>query len=845
MAFVLVQHLAPDHKSALADILAKVTSMAVAEAGDGMAVAPDRVFVIPPDATLTIEGGILRVAKPAPPREHRRPIDTFFSSLADDQGENAVCIVLSGTGSDGTLGLSAIKENGGLTMAQAEFDHSAMSGMPHSAVATGLVDAVLPVEDMPGKLVSYERHLRKVSHRKEADGTRRDAAAHLATIARLLRTRMGHDFTHYKEKTLTRRIQRRMQVLQIDTVPGYIARLKDEPQQLDLLFRELLIGVTQFFRDPDAFAALETIFIPKLLEGKSGGEAIRAWVPGCATGEEVYSVAIILKEALEKRGVDARIQIFGTDIDDKAVAVARAGRFLKTEGVSPERLRRWFIEDGEEFCPVREIREMCVFSVQSVIKDAPFSRLDMISCRNLLIYMDSDLQDRVLRTFHYALRPDGLLFLGPSEGVTRQAKYFAALDRKHRIFQRKDVDAALPELALASQLSANPQHKEAGPPIAGGEDRIARKARHAMEKYSPAWLIIDGNHDILRFSGGEAGRFLEPVAGAASLNLFAILRTALRPVVRAAVRTALATQRPVLRDNIAIRIDGKNRIVTAIVEPIADDTEQGLCVVAFQDTENNSRGMNADERKDTNNADVLAIEHELRTVKTQLQSTIDDLETANEEMKSAAEEYQSVNEELQSSNEELETSKEEMQSINEELQTVNSEMSAKNDLLVRLNSDLKNLLDSTNMAVLFLDNELRIKTFTPPMTDIFHLRDADRGRPITEIVSMLDYSDLTHDAREVLRKLSVLEREVRLADKAMTFILRIRPYRSLDNVIDGVVMTFMDISERKVSEEQSALLLRELDHRVKNILAVVSSVITQTLKASESPAAFAASMEGR
>jgi len=404
MAFVLVQHLSPDHKSALADILSKITAMRVIETEGGETVAGNQVYVIPPDATLTIENGMLWVARPAPPRERRRPIDTFFDSLAHDQGEKAVCIILSGTGSDGALGLKAIKESGGLTLAQAEFDHSAMSGMPQSAAATGFVDEVLPVEKMPEKLLDYQQHLRSVASKKDSDGTRDDMTEHLAKISTLLRARLGHDFSKYKEKTMARRIQRRMQVLQIDAVPAYIARLREEPLQLELLFRELLIGVTQFFRDPNAFAALQT-HIPGLLENKGTDDPLRIWVPGCATGEEVYSIAILVKEAIEKRGQALKVQVFGTDIDESAMVFARSGRYRKTTGLSPERIERWFIEEGEEVCPVKEIREMCVFSTHSIVKDPPFSKLDLISCRNVLIYMEADLQERVLRTFHYALKP--------------------------------------------------------------------------------------------------------------------------------------------------------------------------------------------------------------------------------------------------------------------------------------------------------------------------------------------------------------------------------------------------------------------------------------------------------
>jgi two-component system, chemotaxis family, CheB/CheR fusion protein len=843
MAFILVQHLSPDHKSMLTDLLSKSTDMPVLEADDGMPVEANRVFVIPPDSTLTVKDRRLQVERPAPPRERRRPIDTFFSSLAEDQGENAVCIVLSGTGSDGTLGLKQIKENGGLTLAQAEFDHTAMSGMPHSATATGLVDHVLPVEEMPAKLLDYQRHLRQVSGRKDGDGTRNDAAEHLSSIIALLRVKIGHDFSKYKEKTLIRRIQRRMQVLQTDTVPSYISRLREEPLQVELLFRELLIGVTQFFRDPDAFDALGAV-IAKILGRKDAGEEVRIWVPACATGEEAYSIAILLKEAMEKQGVAFQIQIFATDIDDNAVSFARSGRYRKTTGISAERLARWFTSDDEEIRPIQEIREMCVFSVHSVVKDPPFSRLDILSCRNLLIYMDADLQDRVLRTFHYALKPNGVLFLGPSEGVSRLTQLFASLDKKHHIFQRQEADATFQNMPFTGGTRVQASHHGGTPTISAGDDRIDKSVRHALAKYSPVYVVIDRQENILRFSGGEAGRYLEPSAGAANLNLFRNLRKTLRPAVRAALQTMFATHGPVVHDNVVIRIDGRSRPVTVIVEPISGGRgEAGLFVVAFVE---GSHGI--DENGGTNGnamdtAAVRAMEHELRTVRTQLQSTIDDLETANEEMKSAAEEYQSVNEELQSSNEELETSKEEMQSINEELQTVNAEMNSKNDALTRLNSDLKNLLDSTQIATMFLDSALRVKNFTPAITDIFHLRESDRGRPVTDIVSLLAYDDIARDVAKVLRDLATVELEVKAA--GLAYIMRIRPYRTVDNVIDGVVMTFVDITERRNADEQKSLLLAELDHRVRNILAIVSSVITRTLKTSSSPAAFAMAIEGR
>lgn len=808
MAFVLVQHLDPHHKSMLVDLLGRHTKMNVTEAIDGVDVAANRIFIIPPNATLTISDGALRVSHPAPPREHRRPIDTFFASLAEDQEECAVCIVLSGTGSDGSLGLRKVKEHGGLSLAQADADATAMSGMPQSAVATGLVDHIMLVAQMPALLMDYQQHLNKVAPHKDVDGNRSDTSAHLAAICALLRTGTGHDFSQYKHSTLLRRIQRRMQVLRIDTVPEFITRLRKEPRQGDLLFREFLIGVTQFFRDPQAFDALHASVIPKLLEHKGADDPIRIWVPACATGEEVYSIAILVREAMERHGAVQKVQIFGTDIDDAAVAIARAARYSKMENVTRERIERWFSEDGEVHCPIREVREMCIFSTHSVVKDPPFSKLDLISCRNLLIYLETDLQDRLMQTFHYALRPGGYLCLGQSESITRKTKLFATLDKKHRIFQRREsADAAQDFLMATPTSTAKPGPASTHAPLRV-QDPIDAEVRRVMEKHSPAYVVIDQQHDILRFSGGDVGRYLEPSPGTASLNLFGIVRKALRPAVRSAVQRAQKTAEPITTENTSIKIEGRSRCVKLIVEPIVNErrVEAGRWIVAFQETDAAATGKDAKAPAGALHPDVGALEQELQTTRTQLRASIDELETANEEMKSANEEYQSVNEELQSSNEELETAKEEMQSVNEELQTINAEMIGKNETLMRLNSDLKNLLESTQIPTIFLDDQLHIKNFTPAMTDLFHLRDSDRGRPITEIVTRMNYADLRRDVAKVLRTLTVIEHEVRIAEDETVFVMHIRPYRSVDNVIDGVVITFIDITERKRHEEAQARL---------------------------------------
>ena len=971
MAFVLVQHLSPDHDSLLTEILARASPIPIVEAQDDMAVEPNRAYVIPPDATLTIESGRLRVVKPAPPRVTRRPIDSFFVSLAADQGDNAVSIVLSGVGSDGSSGLTAVKEGGGLTIAQAEFDHHAMSGMPQSAAATGQVDFVMKVEEMPAKLIAYRDHIALVAERKDDEGTRTDTAEHLATVLAVLRAKTGHDFGNYKTKTVTRRIQRRMQVLQTDTVPGYIEALRNNPAEPELLFRDLLIGVTQFFRDPEAFHDLAKA-IDAVLQGfgDAGTRSLRVWVPACSTGEEVYSLAIIIRELIEARDIGIDVQIFGTDIDDQAIEFARAGRYQRTLGISPERLAQWFYEEDGVYFPNRQIRSMCVFSVHNVSKDPPFSRLDLISCRNLMIYLDGALQDRVLRSFHYGLKPNGLLFLGQSEGVSSHADLFSQKDAAAHIFQRLDGNAAFATMPIPAPIRVPDRPVDDLGRNYG--DRIDRAVRSAMAKHSPVFIVVDARGNILRYSGGEVARFLEPSAGIASLNLLSNLRKSLRLPVKAALQSVTKTGDGVVIDDVAMVIDSQQHQLTIIVEPVADPSGEGVFVVAFHDMRTTAAAPpQAIGEGGTPSPDPVAAERELRTARAQLQATIGDLETANEEMKSSAEEYQSVNEELQSTNEELQTSKEEMQSINEELQTVNAEMMAKNDLLSNLNSDLQNLLDSTQIATIFLDEELRIKNFTPGMADIFSLRTNDRGRPLTDIVSLLVYDDLRRDVAKVLRDFTVIERELELQDRGATFVLRIRPYRSIDRVIDGVVMTFVDITERKKAEaaqgiserrfsaivnqasvgvaetdsagrflltnaafeamvgrsadelrrmhrrelvhpddaeefeqrigaaasdgqaftaeyrlqrgdgtvvwvhdsvsvlgdsnapafsvisvtldigdrkradEQAALLLGELDHRVKNILAIVSSIVVQTLKAGLSPADFAETIAGR
>jgi two-component system CheB/CheR fusion protein len=832
MAFVLVQHLAPNHESMLVDLLETHTHMPVCEAEEGKEVRAEHVYVIPPGASLTIKDGCLRVKRPRQADGARHLIDTFFSSLAEDQGERAVCVVLSGSGSDGTAGLKSIKQYGGFALAQAGLDDSVGSGMPSSAASTGLVDFCGPIEAMPEKLIEYARHLDEVAVHKSADGTRRDVTDHLDMTTAILHENLGHDFSQYKQSTLGRRVQRRMQVLRMPAMDDYIERLRTDAHEQRLLFNDLLIGVTQFFRDTEAWQVLEKKALPQLLDHGSPDDPLRIWSVGCGAGDEVYSLSILFAEALEARNSDRTVQIFGTDIDENAIETARTGRYVKPPpGLSAERRKRFFTreEDGT-WLPNKKIREMCVFAPHSVIKDPPFSRLDLISCRNLLIYMDTDLQDQVLKRLRYGLKPEGWLFLGSAEGISGHNDLFEVVDKKRRLFKRREtatrgaIDFAPPVKSEPASPETHPGqlHSRTGGSAAG--ERIERAARGVMEKHFMPYVVVDGNHRIVRFSSGPLHRFVVPAAGDASFDLFAMLKRPLRQAARVAVNKAFASGESVRRENVPLRIEARASAVTLIVEPFDTSGYEGgkarLGVVAFDEVKT-TRATDG-EQSEQGGRDESDLKHELKVTKAQLNTAIHDLETSNEEMRSANEEYQSVNEELQSTNEELETSKEEMQSVNEELQTVNTELSHKNEALTRTNSDLRNLLESTQIATLFLDTHLNVKGFTPSVRQLFHLRDGDHDRPLNEIVSRLDYNALLRDAEQVLRSLGLVEREIELIDgDRETFIMRVRPYRTIEDVIDGVVITFTDITARKQGEQA----LKQSEERLRALVTATSDVV--------------------
>ncbi|RNE93837.1 PAS domain-containing protein [Marichromatium sp. AB32] len=815
MAFVLVQHLDPNHKSILAELIKRHTCMQVHEIVDGLRIKPDCVYIIPPNVDMALFNGLLHLLEPAAPRGQRLPIDFFFRSLAQDQHERALCVVLSGTGSDGTLGARAIKGEGGMVMAQAP-KTAAYDGMPRSAIATGLVDFVLPPAEMPAQLMAYVTHaFGREAHTSEPSSKSVDT---LTKICLLLRDKSSHDFSQYKQSTLIRRIERRMALHQIEQQRDYVRYLQHNPLEIDALFHDLLIGVTSFFRDPEAFAILEHEVIPRLFHEKPAGSPVRVWICGCSTGEEAYSIAILLKEHLETLKQDYRLQIFATDIDANAIERARSGIYpanIATD-ISPERLARFFVMSQEQGCYRinKEIRDLLVFSEQDLIKDPPFSRLDLISCRNLLIYLNGDLQRRLIPLFHYALKSSGFLFLGNSETIGDAHPLFTPVDRKWKLFATKEQqDVTLtPLLPQRHMLSISSPHTPSSDPESmsrskGKSDLRKRTEQALLRHYDPTALLVTGRGDI-RYIYGRTGQFLEPAPGDPTMNVFSMAREGLCHAMRNALQRVVTTGDSVRLKGLRVKTNGDFTLADLSVHPEQRtghvDTEPlYLAILEITGSVEDGTGQNIEKRSKTGESDsrIAELEQELRTKEEYLQTTLEEMETSNEELKSTNEEMQSVNEELQSTNEELETSKEELQSVNEELATVNTELQAKVADLSRVNNDMNNLLAGTGVATLFVDHQLRITRFTPATTRLINLIQSDVGRPVGDIVSNLtNYDDLTEDLAQVLNTLQPAEKEVRTR-QGDWYVLRIGPYRTLNNVIEGAVITFMDISARRKMEE--------------------------------------------
>ena len=815
MAFIIVQHLAPDHKSILVDLIQHYTRMQVLEVEDGMVVRPNCVYIIPPGCDMGFLNGSLHLMEPAAPRGLRLPIDFFFRSLALDQRERAICIVLSGTGSDGTQGVRAIKGEGGLVIVQTPAS-SEYDGMPRSAIATGFVDFELPAVEMATQLIAYANHaFSKAS--LQVPSSESKAETTLKKVFILLCSQTGHDFSRYKPSTIHRRIERRLAIHRVDTLEGYISYLQKTPSEVEALFRDLLIGVTSFFRDPEAFKALEELVIPKLFAGKKADGVVRVWVPGCSTGEEAYAIAILLAERQEAIRQSFKVQVFATDIDSQAITKARTGVYPAgiAADLTPERLARFFSAepDGSGYRIHKGIRDMLVFSEQDLIKDPPFSKLDLISCRNLLIYFGDALQKITIPLFQYALKDGGFLFLGSSETVGDFRDSFSTLDRKMKLYKRGKL-ANEGQLAGIDRFVPSLSATEIALPKSGGKYGIAKRSlreitEQAMLKHlSLTGALVNDRGEIL-YLHGRAGLYLEPAVGEVGVyNILKMAREGLRNELSEALRSvSLGALDSARRPGLLVKTNGDYSLVDmAIYFVRTGTTELPLYLVTLEAARPSEEHAPAPDSKPEDEsiagnpefeASIAALKRELRMKEEYLQASNEELETANEEFKSSNEEMQSVNEELQSTNEELETSKEELQSVNEELATVNVELMSKVTDMTQISNDMSNLLAGTGIATVFVDHHQKILRFTPFASRVINLIPSDQGRPLGHIVTRLvDYEKLSSDIQSVLDTLIPKEVEVRTLEGDW-FALRILPYRTQANVIEGAVISFVDITEMK------------------------------------------------
>jgi two-component system CheB/CheR fusion protein len=810
MAFVLVQHLAPEHPSILAELIQRFTPLQVRDAENGMVVERNGVYVIPPNTDLALVQGRLYVTPPAESRRPRLPIDHFFRSLAQEMQEEAIAIVLSGAGSDGALGVREVKEAGGLVIAQTP-ESAEYASMPQSAIATGLVDYILPPAEMPAQLLAYARHL---THRLLPTilppSPQVDDA--LQKIFGVLRARTRHNFSEYKSSTMLRRTARRMAVHQVADLEAYLRYLQDNPDEATILFRELLIGVTRFFRDPEAFDALKTHVLPHLFDGKDADATVRVWVPGCSTGEEAYSLAILIRDYLDTHQQACTVQIFATDIDPVSIAQARTGAYPTNiaADVPPPYLERYFTREEQHYRVKKTIRDTVTFAEQDVIQDPPFSRVDLLSCRNLLIYLTADLQKKLLPLFHYALNPQGFLLLGSSESIGEFTDLFAIVNRKWKIYQRKaavTTARTLPQVPLA-RVTPVPSTQERA--VQPAEPRSLRQLVETilLEHYTASAVLINEKGDIL-FVHGSTSRYLETATGEANLNIHRMARPGLRLELTVAIRKALAQHEVIRYDGMQVPVNGGMHTVNLLVHPVSLSPAPTLLLVVFDEVPTASLpSMDTTPHAPLSDKDrrIAELERELLLKDEFLQSHVEELSTSNEEL-------QSANEELQSTNEELDTSREELQSVNEELSTVNAELEKKVEELSQANDDMNNLLAGTDIGTIFLDDAFGIQQFTPAATRIVNIRSADIGRPLAHYSTNLTGDvRLLDAARDVYHTLTVKETEVQTTD-GHWYLMRILPYRTLRNEVAGVVFTFVDVTEQHTLREAlQASRLAELAH---------------------------------
>jgi two-component system, chemotaxis family, CheB/CheR fusion protein len=824
MAFIVIQHLDPTKKGMLPELLQRVSKMPVHQVKDNMVLIPNTVYVIPPNKTMSVHNGILHLFNPSEARGLRLPVDFFFHSLAEDMSERSIGLILSGMGSDGSDGVAGIKEKNGIVMVQdpatAKFD-----SMPRNAIEAVEVDIVASPAEMAAILADFLKNRRTVSSGLDADIKDKSA---LEKIITLLRTHSGNDFSQYKENMIYRRIERRMSIHGINQVSLYVIYLQDNPGEVDILLKELLISVTNFFRDPEIWDRLKESVIPSIIDKSPEGSIIRVWVPGCSSGEEAYSLAMVFREAMD--GTTPRrnlsMQIFATDLNGEAIEIARKGIFPEriNSEMPKDRLSRFFVRIDDHYRINTEIREMIVFAPHNIIMHPPFTKIDLISCRNLLIYLNPTLQKKIFGLFYYSLKPGGIMVLGSSETPGLQNHLFKAIDTRLKIYERSVTSLAYESDNTNLQTRTRPVNY--GKPATSKSEMSTHSLidKLLLQEFSPAGVLVNENGDIIYITG-HTGKYLEPAAGKANMNIFAMLRDELRNEFPAAFRQAILKKKTVMMQNIRVGINDKAQNVNIKIRWIdRPESIKGTVMVVFTDSQ--ETGINKpddnDGRKTVKRGRYLELEEELLRAREENQFIHEEMHTSHEELKSANEELQSTNEELQSANEELTTSKEELQSLNEELQTVNAELQTRIDQNARVNSDMKNLLNSTDIATLFLDKELHIRRYTNQTTKIFKLIKSDVGRPFTDLATILIYPEMADDAIMVLNTLELLEKQVQGKD-GRWFTVRIMPYHRPDNKIDGLVITFINISNLKQAEEE----LQEKEQTIRVLLASSDDVIVK------------------
>ncbi|MEJ2039243.1 MAG: CheR family methyltransferase [Desulfosarcinaceae bacterium] len=829
LSFVVVTHTDPEHFSMLPELIRKKTKAPVRLIQEGMALEPHTIYVPPSDRNPVLEKGVFYLAQRPGRAEAHLPIDLFCKHLANEQGDKAGCIILSGTGSDGTQGLRLIKEKAGLVMAQ-DRQSARHTGMPGSAMDTGLVDFVLAPAEMPARLIEYFRHpaAMKIRHEpndnKEPDPLRR--------ILGFMANRTRHDFSLYKTSTLIRRIERRMTVTRSKNAPEYLTYLHHHPDEIKSLFQDLLIGVTSFFRDPESFEALKQKILTNLIDHQDNGEVLRVWIPGCATGEEAFSVAILIKECLEEKNVNREVQIFATDIDPRAIEKARQGAYLQNiaADISLERLKRFFSKVGDQYLVKREIREPVVFAEQNVLRDPPFSGLDLLVCRNLLIYLKSEAQNKLLPLFHYTLKQNGLLFLGSSESVGRFPELFEPLNKSHSLYSKKETvirpQVEFPTGAgdLGDTAPSNRNQAEASEKPAGLQSIGRAVEKELLAGYTPTCIVVNYSGDIVHIHG-RSGKYLEPPPGKFSSRITELAREGLRFPLLSALRRVREKNTETIREHgLRIKINGGYQRVDLTVQAITQPPLKDCLMVILEDvTYPPDTGQPPDAANDAaaDSRKIGELELELMRVNQDYRSALEELETSNEELKSTNEEMHSSNEELQSTNEELESSREELQSLNEELTTVNSELHSKIEELNLAYNAITHVLNSTHIALVFLNTDLQVQRFTQEATHLINLIASDIGRPMEHIVHNLEFANLAEKARQVLENLSGFEDEVRTRD-GHWYRMSIRVHRTDEHVIEGVVLTFINIDTQKKAQKEIRSFSRR---RIESIQRFSESII--------------------